>query len=155
MTTELVLGGREEANMVERLVAMAALALVAAGCSSAPGSSTGATHIITGTLDLSSTENIADLAPGQPCTVGLGFSDIQPGASVTVKNASGTIIATGQLGSGTTPGTSGMECDFTFKVNDVPTSSFYQVEVANRGNVSYSLSQMEQDKWKVSLSLGS
>jgi hypothetical protein len=79
---------------------------------------------------------------GDSCYSGFGFDDVNSGASVTVYDATGAIIATTQLGSGVGKYIDNdkgkdydiyiAECRFPFTVN-VPESDFYQVEVTHRG----------------------
>ena len=94
---------------------------------------------------------------GLPCDGTLdtgGYNDLAAGATVTVKNGSGNVIGTGSLKEGTAGG-DGSTCSMPFTVTDVPQVPFYQVEVANRGNVTFSLNQMRNSKWVVSLTIGS
>lgn len=65
-----------------------------------------------------------------------GFSDIRPGASVTVYDASGTIVGSGAI---TDDGsTSSTGCQFPFTVPNVPTgSAFYQYEISHRGKLTF------------------
>lgn len=83
-----------------------------------------------------------------------GYSDMQPGAGIQVSNQAGTILATGSLGSGTTTGSDGSTCQFTFSIPHVPDAPFYQIEVSHRGNVTFSRSQLEQNDWTAEMSLG-
>lgn len=65
-----------------------------------------------------------------------GYSDIGEGASVTVYDGSGQVIAVGALSSGSLSGTS---CDFPVTVTNVPDGArFYQVEISHRGKVTLS-----------------
>lgn len=81
---------------------------------------------------------------GEPCAyVEPGLEDISKGTRVTVRDADGTIVATGALGGGTyvAPGaathvnTNGW-CRFPFTIDEVrPDSSHYTIEAGRRGEV--------------------
>jgi hypothetical protein len=82
-----------------------------------------------------------------------GYSDIQIGAQVVIRDSAGTIVATGSL----LPGTAtedNRRCDYPFVVEDVPTSDFYSIEVSHRGELTYSHEELEDRDWEVMLSLG-
>ena len=83
-----------------------------------------------------------------------GYSDISSGASVTVKDGQGRILATSSLGSGsgTILGIAAV-CTFRFKVV-VPDSGFYSVEVGHRGSLDFSRDQLASKGWHVDLTLG-
>lgn len=79
-----------------------------------------------------------------------GFSDITEGAAVTVKDASGKVVAVGRLGVGTPGGVeeigsikAAAQCAFVFQVPNVPGSDFYGVEVSHRGQITYSRQQVD------------
>ena len=90
------------------------------------------------------------------CSTSNGYDDVNAGASVTVYNAEGTIVATGTLGTGTghreteAGGYYVGVCEFPFSI-EVPDSPFYQVEVSHRGRSTVERSGMHD----VSLTLGS
>ncbi|MCX4824878.1 hypothetical protein OG883_34500 [Streptomyces sp. NBC_01142] len=95
---------------------------------------------------------------GRPSTGGCrglgGYSDIIPGAAVTVYDAAGKVVATGSLGE---PKYSGsgftLACAFPVSVPDVPKGSkIYQVEVSHRGKISIGSDEAEQGKFAASLS---
>ena len=88
-------------------VLVALVALMVAGCSSGSGSSQ--KHMLTGNVAVNSVVmNAADMAngghgkKGDSCTVepGTGYDDITWGATVVVKDETGSLIATGRLGIG-------------------------------------------------------
>lgn len=61
-----------------------------------------------------------------------GVTDLQPGATVTIRDAGGETVALGELGDFTHD--SYGECTFSWSATDVPMESdFYSVEVAGRG----------------------
>lgn len=83
-----------------------------------------------------------------------GFDDIVPGAQILVKNGSGTILATSVLGEGVvTEGRTYHFCEFPFSVQNVPASDFYVIEMGSRGGMTYSVQDLEQQNWQVSLKL--
>ena len=69
---------------------------------------------------------------------------------VTIRNESGSTIATGSLGAGRGDG----GCNYAFAINGVPDAKFYRVEVSHGGEVEYSLAEMESNEWIVIVSLG-
>ncbi|MUL85214.1 MULTISPECIES: hypothetical protein [unclassified Mycolicibacterium] len=72
---------------------------------------------------------------GSNCRGTRGYSDIGPGTAVTVADEAGTLLAKGTLDVGY--GESDW-CSLPFQVADVPGGKhFYKVEVAHRGEVSY------------------
>jgi hypothetical protein len=110
-------------------------------------------NTITGSLTLTdSSSNYASLSNGQSCSGKDGYNDITNGAEVQISNETGKILAIGSLGSGTIQ--SGT-CVFPFSVSHVANASFYEIDIANRENVSVSKSELESDDWAADLSLGS
>lgn len=84
-----------------------------------------------------------------------GYGDIASGTSVTVRDQAGTIIATGQLYSGTYNSKPlAKACTFAFLVPAIPDAPFYTVEVSHRGPLTYSRADLESREWKVDLTLG-
>ncbi|MFJ2717424.1 hypothetical protein [Streptomyces sp. NPDC087437] len=88
---------------------------------------------------------------------GSGYGDIVPGASVTVYDSSGSVVATGELGKGKLPegSTSSVPCTFPLVVKGVPKGSrFYQVEVSHRGRVTVPAADAEAGRFAASLGSG-
>jgi hypothetical protein len=86
-----------------------------------------------------------------------GYDDIEAGMPVTIRDGQGTILATGQVGTGTQPSDSqysSVMCVFDFQVDNVPKADFYAIEVGRRGQLNYSFAEMKEKDWTVSLSLG-
>lgn len=110
------------------------------------------THTMNGSVVLTNTTGAESACD----TVGTGYADIASGTQVVVKNASGTMIGTGTLGSGASE-LDGAECDFSFTVGGLPNSSFYSVAVGGpqRGALTYSESELNSDSWTITLTLGS
>jgi hypothetical protein len=107
------------------------------------------THELTGDIEVNQPR--ADVA-GKACSVSGGYSDIQPGAMVVIKNQDGKILATGHLDAGKVVNLG--RCDFAFLIQDVPDADFYLIEVSHRGEVTYSKKDLEGQGWKISLTLG-
>jgi hypothetical protein len=123
----------------------AALALIAlilvAGCA--------ATHDVNGTFVLT---DDAVTHGGGSCQGTGGYADIQAGLTVTVKDASGKIIATSRLVDDDANSPAG-KCSYTFAVQ-VPDADFYAFEVGHRGELTYSRDELEGMDWDVGFTLG-
>jgi hypothetical protein len=87
------------------------------------------------------------------CAGSGGYSDIQAGTQVVVKDEDGGLLGVGSLEDGYQPG-GGSICRFKFKVKDVPEARFYRVQVSRRGELIYSLAQMKERGWLLEVSLG-
>ncbi|KQV03389.1 hypothetical protein ASE03_31020 [Kitasatospora sp. Root187] len=83
------------------------------------------------------------------CT-GIGsYNDIAEGASVTVYDSSGQVVATGHLGAGFRSGT---KCAFAVTVLRVPLGpKFFQVEVSHRGKITLSAEDAQAGRFAASL----
>ncbi|MGK5450018.1 hypothetical protein [Streptomyces radiopugnans] len=78
-----------------------------------------------------------------------GYDDIGPGAAVTVYDASGDAVATGEL---VRPQYTSSACLYQVEVDDVPRGSkLYQVEVSHRGRVTLDAEEAEAGELAVSL----
>lgn len=65
-----------------------------------------------------------------------GYSDMEAGTQVVVRDASGTSLAFGELGTGSVASPS--ECDFNFVVKDIPSGDkLYTIEVGSRGEINF------------------
>jgi hypothetical protein len=116
---------------------------------------TTAAHTLQGTFQISGVTVVVRIA-GSDCEGSDGFSDINSGTQVIVKDASGTIVGTSALGTGTEvppPDSSSHACSFSFSVSSLPDASFYSVEVGHRGAQTFSKSQLEAMNWTVGFSL--
>jgi hypothetical protein len=90
-----------------------------------------------------------------------GFDDIGPSAQVTVSDQNGTLVGTSSLDDPQYVEVEPMEfeigigqCIFTFMVEVPGDKTFYSVEVAHRGGVTFSREDLERSGWWVELSLG-
>jgi len=105
----------------------------------------GQDHTLKGTMTLH------EVVSGTSCTGTGGYSDIQAGTEVVVKDQAGKVLATASLGDGRVD--SGT-CVFDFSVSHLPDADFYQVEVSHRGNVTYSKADLEKTNWTIGVELG-
>ena len=116
---------------------------------------TPATFGLLGTLDLNKPMPLAD--EGQSCSGSGGYSDIAPGAQVKVSDASGAVVAIGELGNGFARKTYEQlppnVCQFAIVMDDIPDGGdgIYGVEVANRGVINF---KKEGSSATVQMSLG-
>jgi hypothetical protein len=124
----------------------AALALVASGALTPR-------HTITGDYILVDSAQNPPLivVEGSGCRGAGGYSDIEPGAPVTLVDGTGTVLGTSTLSGGSGSST---ECDFSFSIPGVPEVSAYTVEVSHRGKVMNTLAEMREHDWAFALSLG-
>ena len=117
------------------------------------------------TADGGESEDWSDRAPdfaGERCW-GTGFyRDIVDGAQFIVRDASGTIVAKGELGRGRTvyvgePDAELLrdiewECHFTYAIDDVPFSEFYAIDTT-RNTLTYSFDELEALGWRLDLTI--
>ncbi|WP_068819963.1 hypothetical protein [Phormidesmis priestleyi] len=85
-----------------------------------------------------------------------GYSDVEGGMPVTVRDGQGKIIATAKVSDGVHPADekyANVVCEFAFQVDNVPKTDFYAIEVGHRGTLNYSFAEIQQKGWTVSLSL--
>jgi hypothetical protein len=104
------------------------------------------THLIQGELSLFDSDTASNNCVGTG-----GYDDIAAGVSVTVRDGTGSTLATGRLEKG--EALAGIGCTYKFDV-EVPDVDFYRVEVAHRGELEYSKAELERNNWKVNASLG-
>lgn len=127
-------------------------------------------------------ENMISAADGSCEGIG-GYSDIKPGKPVIVYNQSDTIIGNGELSAGRV-GTSqtrtsvipasddsagdltirssearlalktDKDCTFSFRITTNAPATFYRIEVANRGKLTYSAKDLAAINHSVSLEIG-
>jgi hypothetical protein len=115
---------------------------------SASGSSTPATFTLRGTMTLTG-DNIPTGDSNEDCTGYSGYADITEGASVTVYDASGKVVATSALETGKPD--SGA-CVFIAEVPGVPEGSkFYRVEVSHRGQITVTAAEAKAGGFAASL----
>ena len=137
------------------------LAVALAGCNApaatvatpAPSPvSTPVLHTVNGTLTLNTSSSWTMETSGGCLSAG-GYSDIAPGAPVTLRDEKGTILAATSLREGWLAGAG---CNFAFALDDVPdTATFYAVTVSHRGEISKSHADMAANGWTFDLTLGS
>jgi hypothetical protein len=112
---------------------------------------TPASHAMTVSLDLTDPGAWPDGT--LTCAGTGGYDDIFEASQVVVRDESGTVLATADLGIGLLlqPDT----CSFITKVENIPPAAFYTVEISHRGELIYSAAEMEQKGWRVAVTLGS
>jgi hypothetical protein len=122
-------------------------------------------HTITGSITVMWQTDDPDLADsiqrtqtafaiGAPCTgasVSRGYADVGPGIDVTVKDETGTIIATGAVEEGTWERRA---CRLPFSIPDVEGAEFYELELGRRGSNRYSAAELASAGYEVHLTLG-
>lgn len=86
---------------------------------------------------------------GTNCSGSDGYSDVQPGAQVFVKNSKGDVLTTTELQQGTG---NRFRCTFPFSFDITEGEDHYIVSVGRRGEISYTFTQLKNDG--VSLNLG-
>jgi len=88
---------------------------------------------------------------GSSCYTSGGYSDVNSGTNVTVKNGDGKLLGVTDLSSGVTVGS--YRCKFSFEL-EVSKSDFYSFDIGNRDEVSYSKDELESKDWNLDLTLG-
>ena len=151
-------GGRVTVSR-KGVITVTVIALVVVGLAGAAwavlGRATERSHTIKGEMTLIDYDSFRRMSVGASCSGDGGYSDIDEGATVSVRNQSGTLIGSGHLGAGKIEGDVLKACVVPFEVTGVKDAEFFQVEVSRRGGLSYSKADMEQRGWTVSASLGS
>lgn len=87
-----------------------------------------------------------------------GYTDIESGLQIVVKDDTGRILGTGTAEGGELGGLYDGEqdaCVWTFTVDGIAESAFYTIEAGRRGGPTYSHSEMEAMDWTVALEIGS
>lgn len=137
-------------------VLIAAGAALAIGLTAAAGSSPAAVHVrgtlnlgLTAAVDMNNTDPLHPVA-GDACESAGGYSDITPGAAVTVGGPSGQTLGVGSLAAGVE--TAGGYCAFSFDVPVPGGQSLYTVTISHRGTQTFTPVQAEGP---VALTLGS
>lgn len=94
-------------------------------------------------------EDFASLPSG--CIGRGGYSDIEPGAQIVIKDESGDIIATSRLERDPNSVVGG--CTFIF-IAEVPDARFYTFTLGRRGDITYSRDEIERMGWAPALGIG-
>lgn len=116
--------------------------------SSEPGSFT-----MHGTFDLAG-DHVPVPPANKDCEGTGGYNDIAEGASVTVYDSAGKVVAEGELGAGKYADAADFsgDCVFPFMVPGVPKGTkFYQVEITHRGKITASVTEAEAGTFQVDL----
>jgi hypothetical protein len=117
---------------------------------SAPATTVPAVATIDGTFTIM--EEVLGEA-GDVCTGEGGYSDVSSGTEVVVTDQAGEIVGVGRLREGLIIDVN-YGCRFEFTVDVPPGLPFYTVEVGRRGELTYTLAEMEADRWFLDLSVG-
>jgi hypothetical protein len=94
---------------------------------------------------------------GDPCEVDSEYTELRAGMPVVVKDVAGSTVATGELEAGVIVDLTFAEhngCRFDFRVEDVPVSAYYQIEVADTGAATFSYDELEAMNWTVRWGVG-
>jgi len=121
----------------------------------APPRSAPTTHTITGTFELRGGDRTSTLTLTQngytDCHGLGGYSDVQSGQPIVVKDGNGSVIATGATAYDTR---SAPACAFAFDIPAVPDVPFYSIEIGRRGRQTFSRDHLDAANWHVDLTLG-
>lgn len=119
-----------------------AAGVLAAGCTAADQGAGADTISVSGSVMLIDSDNLL-WHNGRPCRGTGGYSDIGPGADVTILDNEGKIVGIGDLDMGITVDL--LRCRFNFEVSDVPSGlDIYQIEVSHRGKLSYKEDELNE-----------
>lgn len=88
---------------------------------------------------------------GDYCTTEGGYSDINSGTSVTVRDGEGKFLGITDLSIGEPAGS--YSCKFSFEL-ELPSSEFYSFDIGNRDEVNYTDDELKSQDWIIDLSLG-
>jgi len=98
----------------------------------------------------SNTDNIGFCNNG-----GARYKDIGGTTRVEIRDGSGTLLATGSLGSAQVDYLGGPMANCIFNpIIKLKKSDFYQVKIGNRYNESFSFIEVVNQNWKIELSIG-
>lgn len=109
-------------------------------------------NTVTGTLSLHDDQLFGADQSGSACQGSGGYDDIAEGAQVVASDGSGKVLAVSQLDAGKADGSG--SCVFSFTINNVPYSNFYQLEVSHRGELDYSYQQLSASNFNIATTLG-
>ncbi len=112
------------------------------------GSSAPKPFTLAGVITLTG-DNVPVGDTSEDCTGFSGYEDIAAGASVTVYDSSGKVVATGALGTGKPDSAA---CVFPVRVPEVPGGSkFYRVEVSHRGQITVTAAEAKAGEFAATL----
>ncbi len=109
-------------------------------------------------VDVTPTGTRTNPYPGSRCiaSTSSGYKDIHVGTLVTLRDENGKLIDTTTLRTGFDPGGRQQECEFPFSFGTVAlTYKAYSVEVASRGEITYTLEKLMDRNYRFGLKLGS
>jgi hypothetical protein len=134
---------RKRNLIIGAAVAVVAAAGIAIGVTATSGPGTIAIHgsLSMGLLTYTDDTPGADITNpklGDTCSAGDGYSDIAPGATVTIGGATGQSVAVTALSAGRVAASG--SCEFDFSVS-VPDQANYTVTIGHRGTTTWSKAQ--------------
>ncbi|WP_182345768.1 hypothetical protein [Tomitella gaofuii] len=104
---------------------------------------------MSGTISLNGSSTTFGTPTGFDCVGDDGYDDLDANSGVSVRDASGTLIAKGAM---TGSSKAGGYCVLSFLVPDVPTgNNYYLLELSHRGELSFTEDEAQEP---ISLSLG-
>jgi hypothetical protein len=116
---------------------LAALALTGCSVSQAGSAEPTPTFLALGGFVLDAPDG-GTLSAGDACEGMNGYSDIHPGADITVYNSKGDLIGSASLGKGVYGSTG---CTFLWAATIPTTGGPYQYEISHRGKLSFTLAE--------------
>lgn len=130
--------------------------LIASAVVVTAGPAFAADHTIKGTVTLTDSGIVS--GGGPTCSGGGGYDDMRAGAQVRVRDGNGKTLAVSSLRTGKSVADPKyhivVTCIFPFTVKVAPDAKFYGIEVAHRGELTYSKRQLDKKKWRVDFTLG-
>jgi len=132
------------------LVAAVVLAVLA-GCG-ATAEATPEPRAISGSFTLHATgAGWSEDAAG--CRGDGGYSDIRSGMQITLRDETGRVMGTTSFPVGRVEG-AGLRCVFEFEFTDAPEAEFYTLDSGRRGELTYSVAELEDRGWHVGIDIG-
>ncbi len=114
----------------------------------------GETFALDGQVVLESASNVVGDEGGQEaCKGGGGYADIIGGEDVVVFDQGGEELARIQLELGQ-PEDGGQTCIFPFAISELPEEDGYAVVIGDRDPVPYTLDELRENDFAISLALG-
>ena len=145
-----------------RTGARALLALMIVGAAAGMGRASGPAaaaddgHTVKGYLSLQDSATFI----GKVCQGAGGYTDLEEGTPVVVRDGDGQVIGAGRFaaGRGTRIAKVGgvsvpSACVFAFRLKHVPDAETYSFEMSHRGGVVYTHEELEESNWRVGAAL--
>ena len=122
--------------------------VTAAGAATAAPASAEDGHTVKGYLSLQDSA----VYMGKACQGAGGYTDLEEGTPVVVRDGDGQVIGTGRFGAGKGAGARSA-CVFAFTVKHVPDADTYSFQMSHRGGVVYTHEELEENNWKIGAAL--